>query len=225
MSTLKRRAFEGLFFFFVALCLILFLSAWSFSYPQAWAYLIVFFVAVTAITVYLFKNDTALLERRMTAGPGAEKEKSQKIIQFLAQFAFISIFVLSALDHRFKWSAVPIFDVILGDVLVAIGLFIVFLVFKKNSFTSGIIEVDKEQKVISTGPYAIVRHPMYSGALIMLMGTPMALDSWWGLLTMIPFTFVIVVRLLNEERFLLKNLSGYTDYFNKVRYRLLPGAY
>ncbi|MFI5263928.1 MAG: methyltransferase family protein [Candidatus Kapaibacterium sp.] len=225
MNSLKRKAFEGLVFLFAVLCLVLFLPAWTIFYPQAWAYLFVFFVSVTAITLYLMKRDTALLERRMTAGPGAEKEKSQKVIQFFAQFAFISIYVLSALDHRFGWSAVPVSIIVIGDILVALGLFIVFLVFKENTFTSGIIEVGKEQTVISTGPYAIVRHPMYIGALLMLLGTPIALDSWWGLLTMIPFTFVIIVRLRNEEKFLLKNLPGYTEYFGKVRYRLVPGIY
>lgn len=225
MKTLKQRAFEGLFFLFVALSTILFLSAWSLDYFQTWVFLIAFFVCVAAITVYLFRNDTALLQRRMTAGPADEKEKSQKVIQSFAQLAFISIFVLSALDHRYHWSAVPLFVIVLGDVLVAFGLFMVFLVFKENSFTSGIIEVDKEQQVISTGPYSIIRHPMYSGALIMLIGTPLALDSWWGLVTIIPFTFVIIARLLDEEEFLLKNLSGYPEYIKKVRYRFLPGVY
>src|SRR5579872_2529091 len=180
MQTLKRRAFEGIFFLFAVLSLLLFLSAWSIFYIQAWIYLIVFFSSVTLITLYLFQHDTALLERRMTAGPGAEKEKTQKIIQSFAQFAFISLFIFSGIDHRLHWSEVPVIVVALGDTLVALGLYIVFLVFKENTFTSGIIAVEKEQQVISTGPYSIVRHPMYSGALIMIIGTPMALDSYWG---------------------------------------------
>src|SRR6202042_3707766 len=113
------------------------------------------------------KKDPKLLERRVSAGPGAEKERSQKIIQFVAQIAFILGIVFPSVDHRFGWSVMPVFVSIIGDALVAFGLFIVFLVFKENTYTLAIIDVETKQKIISTGPYAIVRHPMYSGALIM----------------------------------------------------------
>jgi protein-S-isoprenylcysteine O-methyltransferase Ste14 len=132
------------------------------------------------------------------------------------------IFVLSAIDHRFSWSVVPLFLVVAGDVLVALGLLIVFWVFKENSFASATIEVGMEQTLVSTGPYALVRHPMYFGAFIMLTGVPLALGSWWGLLTVIPIMVIIVWRLLNEEIFLEKELPGYSAYRKKVRYRLLP---
>jgi protein-S-isoprenylcysteine O-methyltransferase Ste14 len=166
--------------------------------------------------------NVSLLERRVNAGPGAEKEKSQKVIQFLAAIAFIAVFVFCAIDHRLRWSAVPPYVAIAGDVLVALGLVIIFVVFKENTFTSGIIEVEAGQKVISTGPYALVRHPMYLGALVMLLGVPLALGSWWGLFTIIPIALVIVWRLLDEEQFLAKNLSGYLEYRNNVRYRSVP---
>jgi protein-S-isoprenylcysteine O-methyltransferase Ste14 len=161
------------------------------------------------------------LEERSEA-PGAEKEKSQKRIQLLASAAFIAAFILASLDRRFSWSDVPLPQVIAGDILVALGFFIIFIVFKENTFTSAIIEVAKDQKVISTGPYAIVRHPMYSGALVMLLGTPLALGSWWGLLLFIAMMFIIIRRLLDEEKFLLKNLQGYSDYKKKVQCRLVP---
>jgi protein-S-isoprenylcysteine O-methyltransferase Ste14 len=177
---------------------------------------------VLAITIYLIKKDPKLLERRINAGPGAEKEKSQKIIQFLAAIAFIAVIVFPAIDHRFAWSTVLPYAVAAGDILVALGLLVIFFVFKENTFTSAIIEVGTEQKIISTGPYAFVRHPMYTGGLIMLLGVPLALGSWWGLFTIIPITLVIIWRLLDEEKFLAKNLSGYSEYQNKVRYRLLP---
>ena len=125
-------------------------------------------------------------------------------------------------DHRFGWSLVPVYAALTGDGLVAIGFFIVFLVFKENSYTSGTIEVAAEQKVVSTGPYALVRHPMYAGALILLCGIPVSLGSWWGLFTLIPMTMVLVWRLLNEEKFLTRNLSGYSEYCDRVRYRLAP---
>ena len=180
------------------------------------------FWSALAITFYLMRNDPKLLERRINAGPGAEKDKSQKIIQTLAMISFMAIFVLCGMDHRFGWSTVPAYIVATGDALVALGFLFIFFVFKENTFASGIIEVGAEQKLITTGPYAFIRHPMYTGALVMLLGIPLALGSWWGLFMIIPITLVIVWRLVEEEKFLAKNLSGYSDYRNKVTYRLLP---
>ena len=132
---------------------------------------------------------------------------------------------MPALDHRFAWSHPPVAVEIAGDVLVAVGFFVVYRVFRENSFTAATIEVSTGQKVISTGPYAIVRHPMYAGALGMLLGTPLALGSWWGLLLMLPMTLVIVLRLLAEEKFLATNLPGYVEYGRRVRYRLVPSIW
>lgn len=225
MNELNKKALRGLVFLLVILGLSLFLPAWSIYYWQAWVYLVLFFISTGAITLYLMKRDPALLQRRMSVGSAAEKEKSQKTIQFIAQLAFFAVFLVSAFDNRFLWSSVPIYAVISGDILLVAGMLIVFLVFKENTYSSAIIEVDKEQKVISTGPYALVRHPMYSGALLMLIGTPPALGSWLGLLAFIPIAAVIVWRLLDEERFLSKSLPGYTEYVAKVRSRLIPGIF
>ena len=222
MKNLNIKAFGGLFFLVLVLALALFLPAGTLNYWQAWLFLVVWTVSVLAITLYLMKKDPALLERRVAAGPVAEQHKSQQIIQSLASLAFVLMFVVPGLDRRFGWSTVPVVVVILGDILVAFGLYSVFLVFKENTFTSAIIAVGAEQKLISSGPYAIVRHPMYSGAFIMLFGVPLSLASWWGLLPIIPMIIVIVARLLDEEKFLAKNLTGYEDYCNKVKYRLIP---
>ncbi len=222
MRGLNIRAFAGLLQLVVALAVLIFLPAWTLHYWQAWILVAVFVACTLAITIYLMRNDPALLERRLKAGPGAEQENSQKIIQALAIVAFISIFVVSALDHRFGWSSVPPYVVALGDILIALGFYFVFLVFKENTFSSGIIEVGSEQKVITTGPYALVRHPMYIGALVMLIGVPVALGSWWGLSTIILMVVVLVWRLLDEETFLAKRLAGYSEYQSRVRYRLLP---
>lgn len=222
MKDLNKKAFNGLAFLFIFITVILFITAGTLNYWQAYIFLTVFFGSSFIITIYLMKNDPKLLERRVTAGPLNEKEKSQKIIQFLAQFAFLLIIVFPALDHRLIWSDVPTYMVLAWDVLVALGFYIVFLVFKENTFTSWIIEVADNQKVISTGPYGLVRHPMYSGALIMLFGLPLSLGSFWWLLTLIPIIFVIIWRLLDEEKFLEKNLSGYIEYKGKVKYRLIP---
>ena len=212
----------GLIALLVVVSAALFLSAWTFNYWQAWVFLIVFFGSAFLITVYLMKNDPKLLERRVTAGPLNEKEKSQKIIQFIAQFAFLLVLIFPVLDHRFAWSVAPVYLTIIGDILIIIGFYIVFLVFKENTHTSALIEVETDQKVVSTGPYAFVRHPMYIGALILLLGTPLALGSLWGVLTIIPISVVIIWRLLDEERFLSKNLKGYEKYKKETHYRLIP---
>jgi len=222
MQGLNIKAFGGLLFLIIIMATSLFLPAWDLRYWEAWIFLTVFFFPVLAITLYLVKRDPKLLERRVKAGPGAEKVRSQKIIQFLASIAFIMIFTVSAIDHRFKWSMVPVYLVVVGDTLVALALLIIFFVFKENSFASATIEVGLEQTIVSTGLYAIVRHPMYFGAFVMLIGTPIALGSWWGLLAVIPIIVIIVWRLLDEELFLEKNLPGYLAYRNKVKNRLLP---
>jgi protein-S-isoprenylcysteine O-methyltransferase Ste14 len=221
VNDLNKRAFSGLVRFLLTLAVCLFLPAWTFHYWQAWLFLAVFSASVFAITFYLMKKDPELPRRRLEAGPGAEKEHSQKLIQFFAALAFLAVIVLPVIDHQFAWSDPPLFAVVVGDGLVALGLLFIFFVFKENTYTSGVIEVDAEQKVVSTGPYALVRHPMYSGAIIMLLGMSPALGSWFGLLAVIPITFMIVLRLLDEERFLAKKLPGYMEYRNRVRYRLV----
>jgi protein-S-isoprenylcysteine O-methyltransferase Ste14 len=222
MNQLNIKALAGILQLFITLGVSIFLPAWTLDYWQAWIVVAVFFACTIAVTVYLMKNDPKLLERRVSAGVGAEQERSQNIIQAFAAVAFIALFVVSALDHRFGWSTVPPYLVALGDILIVLGFYLVFLVFKENSFASGTIEIGAEQCVISTGPYALVRHPMYVGALLMLVGVPLALGSLWGLVAILPMTLVLVARLLDEEKFLAKNLAGYCEYQSKVRCRLLP---
>jgi protein-S-isoprenylcysteine O-methyltransferase Ste14 len=222
MNNLARKTILGFAQLITGLGILLLASAWTLDFWQAWVYLFVFAASAALITAYLWKKDQKLLERRVNAGPGAEKEKNQKRIQLFASLVFIGIIILPSLDHRFSWSEVPLSVVIVGDVLVALGFLIIFIVFKENTFSAATIEVAPDQKVISSGPYAIVRHPMYSGALVMLLGTPLALGSWWGLLMFIPMTFIIAWRLLDEEKFLSKSLSGYKEYCQKVQYHLVP---
>jgi protein-S-isoprenylcysteine O-methyltransferase Ste14 len=222
MKNVNLKAFAGSLALLVITAAVIFGSAWTLDYWQAWVFLIAFFGPAFAITIYLMKMDPGLLERRISAGPLHEKETNQKIIQSLAQASFLLVIIFPVLDHRFGWSIVPPYINIVGDILIVIGFYIVFLVFKENTFASALIEVTTEQKVISTGPYASVRHPMYIGALILLLGTPLALGSLWGVLTIIPIMAVIIWRLLDEERFLAKSLPGYLEYEKKVKYRLVP---
>ncbi len=222
MSSLIVKSFLGLIFLVLCLALALFLSAGSLRYWQAWLYLAVWTVCVVLITSYLVKYDPKLLARRVQAGPTAETQKSQKVIQSLASLFFIGIFIVPGLDYRFHWSVVPPVASWISDGFVVLGFFLVFLVFRENSFTSATIQVSNEQKVISTGPYSAVRHPMYAGALLLLLFTPLALGSWAAIPFPLPLILAIVVRLLEEEKFLQANLNGYEVYRQKVRYRLVP---
>lgn len=219
---LASKTIFGFAWLILILGILLMAPAWTLDYWQAWVYLAIFGVSSALITVYLWKNDPNLLERRVNAGPVAEKEATQKLIQIFASLAFMGMMILPSLDRRFGWSGVPIVWVVAGDALVATGFYIIFLVFKENTYTAVTIQVASDQRVISTGPYAIVRHPMYAGALVMLFGTPLALGSWWGLIMFALMTLVILFRLLDEEKFLARSLPGYPEYCRKVRYHLVP---
>ena len=205
--------------------LLLFVPAGTIHYWQAWAYLGVYFAASFLITLYLMKKDPDLLQRRLNGGPIAEKEKSQKIIMLFASMGYIALLVVPALDHRFHWSSVPTTVVIMGDNLTALSYWLIFLVFQENTFTSSTIEIAENQKVISTGLYAFVRHPMYAGGLLLLIAAPVALGSYWGLLAFLTVLPTIIWRLLDEEKFLAKKLPEYSAYCAKVRWRLIPRVF
>jgi protein-S-isoprenylcysteine O-methyltransferase Ste14 len=219
---LAAKAWLALAILTLVMSLLLFIPAGTVHYWQAWIYLSIFTGASMLTTLYLMNKDPALLQRRMSGGPTAEKRGAQKIIMLFTSAGFIALLVVPSLDHRFGWSHVPVGVVIASDVLVALGFYFIFLVYRENTFTSATIEVAENQTVVSTGPYAIVRHPMYASASLYLFGTPLALASYWGLLVitaMIPF---LIWRLVDEERFLSTNLPGYSEYQEKVRYRLVP---
>lgn len=225
MKNLNTKAWLALVALAMVMALLLFIPAWTIRYWQAWVYLSIFTGASFLITLYLMKKDPALLERRMRGGPTAEKQPVQKFIMLCTSIGFIALLVVPALDYRFGWSAVPFGGVVVGDVLVAIGFYCIFLVYRENTYTSATIEVAQGQKVISTGPYAIVRHPMYASASLYLLGTPLALDSYWGLIPLAAMMPFLIWRLVEEERFLAKNLPGYTEYQKRVRHRLVPFAW
>src|SRR5262245_3269989 len=221
MKNLGARAWLALAVLAVVMGLLLFFSAGTVDYWQAWVYLAIFVGASASTTLYLLKRDPALLERRMSGGPMAERRPVQKLIMLGTSIGFIALLVVPGLDRRFGWSAVPLGGVIAGEVLVAIGFGLIVRVYQENTYTSATIEIAAEQKVISHGPYAIVRHPMYASTLLYLAGTPLALGSYWGqvpIAAMMPF---LIWRLVDEERFLTKNLAGYTHYQEQVRHLLV----
>jgi protein-S-isoprenylcysteine O-methyltransferase Ste14 len=222
MMSLILRSLGGLVFLLALIGAPLFFGAGTMAYPEAWTFLAVFGGGTLLITIYLMIKDRALLERRSTAGAMAEARASQRIIQNLASLSFIGIFIVSALDRRFAWSGPPDWIVIVGEIMVALGLLFVFLVFRENSYASSTIEIADDQRIVTTGPYGVVRHPMYAGALFLVFGAPLALGSYWGLIPAAVLMVFVILRLLDEERFLEQNLVGYRDYRAKVRSRLVP---
>ena len=222
MNSLELKALGGFLELFVAMVVLLFIPAWTLDYWQAWVFLPVFFLPALAITVYLMKKDPQLLARRVHAGPTAEKETSQKIIQFITSIGYTAMLVVPALDHRFHWSRVSFYGVVAGDVLVVLAFLIIFFVYRENTFASATIETYPDQKVVSTGLYAMVRHPMYTGGLLLFIGMSLSLGSWWGLLAYLLMIPALIWRIHDEERLLTKNLPDYGEYKNRVRYRLIP---
>ena len=208
----------GLVFFGLAL----FLPAGTFNYWQAWVFIAVFTVATAVPNIYLAVRNPAALQRRLRAGPTAETRPIQKIAVSGTVLAVVVMLVVSALDHRFGWSEVPLAVIVVGNVLVAVGLVIAELVVIQNSYASANITVEADQKLVSTGLYGLVRHPMYAGALIMMVGTPLALASYWGLIAIIPCLIVLALRIADEETMLRQELAGYRDYIQKVHFRLVP---
>src|SRR5262245_59138295 len=222
MKNLRARAWFALVVIVVAMSLLLFISAGTVRYWQGWVYLSIFSGSSIFTTLYLIRKDPALLKRRMKGGPTAENRSPQKVIMLFTSIGFIALLVVPAIDHRLRWSAVPLASVVAGDLLVVVGFYLIFIVYRENTFTSATIEIAENQRVISTGPYAIVRHPMYASASLYLLGTPLALGSYWGLLPLAAMMPFLVWRLFDEERFLAGNLPGYTEYQKKVRHRLVP---
>jgi protein-S-isoprenylcysteine O-methyltransferase Ste14 len=219
---LARKALVRLLAGFIILSAILLLPAGTVAYWEAWVYMAVVFVPITPVLVYLLVNDPELLERRMRT---KEKDTRQSLLIKLASICYLLTFLLPGLDRRFKWCHVPFAAVVVADVLVLLGYGLFVLVLRENSYASRVVEVEQGQRVVTTGPYAIVRHPMYLAALVMFLSTPVALGSWWAVIPALPLVAVLVARIRNEEQLLTKELEGYRQYAQTTRYRLIPGVW
>lgn len=217
LQTMASAVF-GLLFFGVAL----FWPAGTFHYWQAWVFIAVFMSVTLVSSLYLSIKDPAALQRRMHAGPTAETRLLQKVIISATIVSVLAVLIISALDHRFGWSQVPTAVVILGNVLVAVGLLSAQAVVFQNSFAGASIRVEAGQQVVSTGLYGVVRHPMYSSTVVMMLGTPLALGSYWAVLAVILTLPVLGMRITDEENMLRTELDGYDEYTRKVKYRLVP---
>jgi protein-S-isoprenylcysteine O-methyltransferase Ste14 len=223
MTSLHLRAFLSAIIGSIVFFAFIFVPAWTLDYWQGWAFFMTLAVCTSPATIYIALHDKQLLESRMNMGPTAEKTRVQKIITALGAPLFIPAIMIMVLDHRFGWSpAVPAIVSILGDGLAALGILIYFFVVRENRYAAAAVQVVEGQTVVSTGLYAIVRHPMFTGAILVFIGMPLALGSWWGFLFVVVFILGFALRLLNEERYLCENLAGYTEYMRKVHYRLAP---
>ncbi len=206
----------------IAFGLMVFLPAGTFDYWQGWAFIAVFATATLLPSIYLAVRNPEALRRRMQAGPGAETRTAQKIISVIAFGSLAAMIVVSALDFRFGWSRVPAAASVAGDVLVALGLGIAMLVVIQNGYAAANVTVESGQQLTTTGLYGLVRHPMYFGNVIMMVGLPLALGSYWGLLFVLLGLIVLALRIGDEEKLLRQELAGYREYLEKVHYRLVP---
>lgn len=224
-TALIRRTWPRQLIFVALLAALLCSTAGTISYWQGWLFLAVFTGCSIAIGVYFMRHDPALIERRIKAGPMAEKEPAQKIIIALIMAGFLLLLVVPALDQRWHWSNVPAPLVLLADAGIVVSFIGFWIVMKQNSYAASTITVEANQPVISTGLYGVVRHPMYAVALLLMFSIPLALGSYWSLLVFALILPALIWRLLDEERFLNANLLGYADYCRRVRYRLIPGVW
>ena len=207
---------------FVMMALLFFLPARTIYFWEAWVFMILLFIPAICLLFYLIRKDPEVLEKRMKM---KEKEKEQKLIMSLSSLFFIGALLIPGFDKYYGWSNIPLWLKIFGDIMVFLGYIMFVAVLLQNRYASRIIELQEKQKVIDTGLYSVVRHPMYDAFLLLYGFAPLALGSYWMLLGNVLLIFVIVFRILNEEKVLKKELAGYKEYAQKVKYRLIPGLW
>jgi len=206
----------------LATAVALFLPAQTFLWWQAWVFMVLFFLPMALITVYLFQLSQDLLRRRLDV---KEKRPGQGVIAKMFYIAVCSVFFISGLDRYYGWSLVPFRLVVISDAFFLLAYFFLFLVFKENKYLAHTVTVEEGQETVATGPYALVRHPMYLAEFLMFIFAAPALGSYWALLADIPLLGALAARIITEEEVLLKELKGYAQYAQKTRFRLIPGVW
>ncbi len=214
-----RKGITRISILWIVLPLLLLASGGSFLWWQAWVYCALLLVPMTFFFTWMVKHDPSFIERRFKM---EEKERTQRHIQAWAVPFFLAVYIVSGLDYRFGWSDPPLPIVIVALILSLCSYLMILRVFLENRWAGRTVEIWRDQKVIDTGPYAVVRHPMYSALMVFLCATPVALGSWWTILAIIAYFPIIVFRVRNEEKVLLRELPGYEDYRARVRYRIIP---
>lgn len=222
MSSKKQITKKALSRFVSGLLLIsaiLFISAGTLEYWNAWLFTGILFIPILFVLIYLSIHDPELLEKRLE---NRERESPQKKVILLSSVTFFTGFILAGLDYRFHWSTVPLPLVLLSAVIMLVGYIMFFMVIQENRYASRVVEVQKKQEVIDTGLYGVVRHPMYSAAILIFLFTPLVLGSFYALIPFLLFPFQMGLRIKNEEELLEKELDGYVEYKKHVKYRLVP---
>jgi protein-S-isoprenylcysteine O-methyltransferase Ste14 len=222
LEYLSTQIIRKFVLFLVLMCIMLFLPARTIRYWEAWIYLgMLLFFTLFIVFFFLKRNPDFLIKRIKNK----EEEPQQGVIMKLGLLLTLTVFILPGFDKYFKWSQIPAYIVLISDILVILGYLLVFKVFKENSYASRVIEINTNQKVIDTEPYSRVRHPMYTGILIMIGFTPLALGSYWSLIGSVLMVIIVIARIYGEEKFLKDNLQGYKEYLNRVKYRIIPGIW
>jgi protein-S-isoprenylcysteine O-methyltransferase Ste14 len=222
MKALARRTYAVGAGTVLGLSALFFLPAGTLAYWQAWVYMAIVLIPMSFVGRYMLRNSPQLLERRLQA---REREPAQKGIIVFGILFLLGTFLLPGFDRRWGWPAMPWWVVMVADLLVLLGYAMIFRVFRQNQYTSRTVQVEQGQQVISTGPYAVVRHPMYVGVLVFYLASPIALGSWWAFLPAAVIVPILIARILHKEQVLERELPGYREYEQKVRYRLLPGIW
>lgn len=200
-------------------CLLLFIPAGTIFFFNGWLFIGLLFIPIFIFGVYLFFKSPKLLERRLN---NKEKENTQKFVILISALLFIGGFVICGLDYRYNWSSVPSYVTIISSIVLLIGYVLYIVVMKQNEFLLRTIDVEEEQKVVDTGLYGVVRHPMYFSVLLIFMSIPLVLGSLYGFYVFLIFPVILVIRIKNEEKVLVLKLKGYSKYKLKVKYKLIP---
>lgn len=219
VKLLMKKMYTRIAVVLLSMTLLVLLSAGTFDFWQFYVYLTIIILPMLYITIYFLNKDPRFLERRIKM---KETEKPQKIVFIISAIATLAEYIIPGLDHRFGWSSIPFGVVIVADIVIIFSYLLIIRTFKENSFASRTVEISKGQKVISTGLYGIIRHPMYLGVMIMTIAVPFALDSYWTIIPCFALLLSLVLRTVNEEKFLEENLLGYKEYCEKVKYRIIP---
>lgn len=222
MKSLLTRILIRLSMLPLVIGLLMLWPAGTFDFWQVYAYFGILLVPMFFALIYFLRNAPEVLERRMKT---SEKEATQQRLVAILIVSVLAIFMIPGFDKRFGWSEIPVWLVLVGDAVMLLGYLFMIYVMKVNSFAARTIEVEQNQRVIDSGPYALVRHPMYAGFLLMYVATPIALGSWWAFLAVAVVPIALIFRIINEEMVLHRDLDGYREYTQRIRWRLVPGIW
>jgi protein-S-isoprenylcysteine O-methyltransferase Ste14 len=218
----ELEAYSALVVFFLVIFLVFWGVSGTIYYWEAWIYILFFSALEIFMVRSLIRNDPEMLGKRLTL---REKDSTQQVLILYGGINYVLLYTIPGIDRRYEWSIMPLWLLIVGYVMIGVGWFMTYKVVQINRWAGRAIQVQRDQKVVSTGLYGVVRHPMYLGGWLVSLGTPLALGSYWGLIASVSWLIMLILRLLNEEKMLIRDLPGYEDYCREVKYHLIPGIY